>query len=221
MLIPALSRKEEILRKFQALRYTEKIMYYNGCLEQGEITISEDDTLGRYQYAICDDNNNVVGYIGYWLDFYSSCAWSFGLISFDDKPNRYIGLAILEVINSLKKMDIRRIEFGAVSGNPAVEFYDKLTKKFFSSGLYSLRKFIKLRTFKDAYGNYHNSLIYEIIKWDSITEKVATLDSISIRKTLAYQFGYDDGHEDGHVKGYITGFEDGKQKILQELSDGE
>lgn len=83
MLVPAILYKEQITKEFQKYLYTTDMMYVTGCLENWVPNILECPDEGRFQYAIVDENEKLIGYLGYSIDYYASRAYNFGLFSFD------------------------------------------------------------------------------------------------------------------------------------------
>lgn len=158
MLRPAILYKDEIIRKSQELFYTEDMLLYNGYLNNQQINIIDGDDNGNiFQYAIVNKEEKLVGYISFTMDWYSSCAYAFGLISFD-KGNINIGLAINEILNKvIKEFKVHRIEYRMIGDNPVKKHYDKFCKKY--NG-----RIIELKDcFKDRQGKYRNEYIYEIL----------------------------------------------------------
>lgn len=157
MLIPAILRKNEILNEFQKLQYTDDLMYEVGCCDNYMSDIAEEPDKETYQFAIVDSNSNLVGYVSYQIDWYSSQAHRFGLMSFD-RGNPLIGKALFDIMDNLiNRLHIHRIEWYMVSGNPAERSYDRFCSK------YNGRKLTLRDTFKDRLGIYHDSITYEII----------------------------------------------------------
>lgn len=213
MLIPALAMKDELTKAFDLLRYTDRMSYYMGCIEDGRFwAYGENDySEGNFQYAIVDSDKNLIGYIGYKVDYYSSTAYNFGLISFvepktitrtvisdDGKevqrtikiPNWNITLAITEVITQLESFNLHRIEFGAVSSNPIITTYDRIVSKYGKNPFFSVRKLVKLDTFRDRTGRYCDSYCYEIIKWNTITEKITNLEKVRQHELTVHPDNY-------------------------------
>ena len=83
MLVPAIIKKNEILEAFKNYYYTEDMMYETGGLTNWLPNIQEETESGRFQYAIVNSDGKLLGYLDYHIDWYSSCASRFGLISFD------------------------------------------------------------------------------------------------------------------------------------------
>jgi hypothetical protein len=156
MLVPAILYKKEILTKMQKYNYTEDMMYYSGYLGNSLPLIEENNDGSLYQYAIVD-NDKLIGYFAYTVDWYSSSAYNFGLFSFD-RNNTVIGL---NVYRELKKIindyHIHRIEWRMISGNPVENHYDNFCKRYHG------KKYVLTDVFKDRCGKYRNAVIYEII----------------------------------------------------------
>lgn len=157
MLIPAILRKNEILLEFQKLQYTYDLMYEVGCCDNYMPDIVEEPSKETYQFAIVDSKDELIGYLSYSIDWYSSQAHRFGLMSFD-RGNPLIGKELFGIMDNLiSTLNIHRIEWHMVSGNPAERSYDRFCNK------YNGRKLTLKDTFKDRIGDYHDSITYEII----------------------------------------------------------
>ena len=65
-------------------------------------------------------------------------------------------------MNEMEKLvnvyNLHRIEWRMIGGNPIEKHYDKFCKK------YNGKKHVLTDVFKDRYGNYHDDIIYEIIR---------------------------------------------------------
>ena len=77
-------------------------MYETGGLDNWLPDIQEETESGRFQYAIVDSGEKLVGYLGYHVDWYCSCASRFGLISFD-RGNPIVGKDVFNELNKLIK----------------------------------------------------------------------------------------------------------------------
>ena len=183
MLVPAIVYKDELIKKFDRLRYSDKAVWFNGCIENGGLNITEETTDGKFQYAIVDREerflcngdtkhiDKVVGYLGFYIGFYDRGVWGIGLVSFDDKPNPVITSAIREAIKMFQDYDLHRIEFRAIEGNPAVERYDKIATKFASNNPYTFTKHRMRDVFRDRKGFYRDSYIYEFLKIETVKKR--------------------------------------------------
>ena len=156
MLVPAILYKDEIHKKFMEYGYTEDMTYYTGWLGCYPPNINTENDGNGYDYAIID-NNKLIGYFSYRVDWYVSCAHQFGLFSFD-RGNGIIGL---DVYRELKKLindyHLHRIEWRMIGGNPVERHYDKFCNK------YNGKKHILTDAVRDRQRKYHDDVIYEII----------------------------------------------------------
>lgn len=156
ILVAATLYKAEIEREFQKRFYTDDMLFETGSLNNWIPNISVAPDGETYEFAIVD-NNKLIGYLSYYINWYSSCAAQFGLMSFD-KGNPVIGLALRQTMNKLLyDYKLHRIEFRMVGGNPVERHYDKFCKRFGGT------KHVLKDAIKDRYGNYHDDVIYEII----------------------------------------------------------
>lgn len=157
MLIPAILKKDEIQEAFKRYYYSDDMMYETGGLNNWLPNIQEETEIGRFQFAIVNSKEKLVGYLDYHIDWYNSCASRFGLISFD-RGNPIVGM---DLYSELKKLiyeyKLHRIEWRMIGGNPIEKHYDKFCDKFGGT------KHILRDAIKDKYGKYHNDIIYEII----------------------------------------------------------
>ena len=74
MLIPAIIKKNEILEAFKRYYYTDDMMYETGGLSNWLPNIQEETENGRFQYAIVNSEEKLIGYLDYNIDWYTSCA---------------------------------------------------------------------------------------------------------------------------------------------------
>lgn len=158
MLKPALRFKNELLSKFAAVLYTEDYFYYYG-YEDGSILPKIDEQEYVYQYAIVDKNNEVLGYLSYRIEPTTNCAHNFGIYSFK-KGSYIVGKDIkTKLLELVEQCD--RVEWCAVSGNPAIRSYDRFLKSINGR----VRNKVELHNcIKDKHGQLHNSIIYEVYR---------------------------------------------------------
>ena len=155
MLVPAILYKDQITKEFQKYFYTDDMMYVTGCLDNWcpNIVDCPDDKL--FQFAVVDDNKKLIGYIGYTIDFYCSRVYNFGMFSFDRGNISFVK----DVFNQLEDLigKFHRIEWRAISNNPACRGYDNFIKK------HNGNKHVLKDAVKDRNGIYHDDIIYEIV----------------------------------------------------------
>ena len=155
MLVPAILYKDEIVKDMQKYFYTDDMMFETGCMDNWIPNIIECPEGSQFQYAIVDSNEKLIGCLLYSVDWYASKAYNFGLFSFD-RGNILVGK---DVFNKLEELvsTLHRVEWRAVSGNPACRGYDSFIKR------HNGNKHILKDSIKDKNGNYHDDIIYEII----------------------------------------------------------
>ena len=157
MLRPASLYKNELRKCFLELSYDEDMFYYTGSFENSvpEILDSQDGSL--YQYAIVDDEDNVIGYFTYRINWYASSASQFGLFSFY-KNCSTIGIDVYrEIKRIIYQYHIHRIEWRMIGGNPVEKHYDKFCSR------YNGRKLILKDAIRNKNGKYCDDIIYEIL----------------------------------------------------------
>lgn len=155
MLVPAILYSSEITVEFQKNLYTQDMMYVAGCMDNWVPKILDCPDFNCYQYAIIDENKKLIGFLCYRIDWYASKAYDFGLMSFD-RGNPLIGKDVFNKLNELVAK-LHRVSWNALSRNPACNGYDNFVKK------HGGNKHILKDDVKDKNGNYHDSIIYEIV----------------------------------------------------------
>ncbi len=157
MLVPAILYKSAIISEFQKKFYTEDMLFETGSLNNWIPDIVDAPDSNNYQFAIIDSNEKLVGYLDYYINWYTSCASQFGLMSFDN-GNSIIGIDVYKTMQKLiYDYKLHRIEFRMVGGNPVERHYDKICNRFCGT------KHILRDAIKDKYGRFHDDIIYEII----------------------------------------------------------
>lgn len=157
MLVPAITRKQEVLLAYQEYFYSYDMFLETGSLDIQTPTIS-DNSGGWHDWAIISNEGKIIGYLSYYVNWYESCVRNFGLISFD-RGNPQIGRDLFEEMNRLiNKLKLHRIEWRMIEGNPVQRTYDRFCEK------YGGRKIVLTDAVRDAYGKYHNVYIYEIVQ---------------------------------------------------------
>ena len=100
MLVPAILYREQIQEEFQKYYYTIDMMYYTGCLENWSPNIEKNPYDQIHQYAIIGNDNKLIGYLSFRIDWYCSRIYDFGLFSFD-RGNALVGKAVFEKLDEL------------------------------------------------------------------------------------------------------------------------
>ena len=154
MLVPAISRKDELEKLFAEHLYDDNMFLYNGyafCTEPPDLTPCDC----CYRWAIVSNiNNKVIGYFAYMIDCRNDCVNNFGLYSFE--PNFTVGLDVYRKMKELVRTH-RRVEWRMIDGNPVQRHYDKFCANNWG------RKVILHDVIKSPTGQYLDEHIYEIV----------------------------------------------------------
>ena len=161
-LVNAKIYEEQIRRKMWEVWYDEKYQYYFGGCERHDFFIGDgSDGYQKRYFAVLNDSDELLGYIGYSVDTDIRVAMWFGAINFSNDKYTF-GKAIWQVIcDCFVKFGMNVIEWSVVCGNPAEKSYDRLCKKF-GGRVVGVRR----KRAKDLAGNLHDDKIYEIEKED-------------------------------------------------------
>jgi hypothetical protein len=154
MLKPAILYKDELLKKFAEFQYTERYFWYAGYGSCNELPIISSSD-GKYQWAILDNKENLIGYFAYQIQTDTDTVLNFGLFSFE--TNIVVAKDVFDKMNELVK-EHRRIEWRMVGDNPVQRNYDKFCKDN-NGNIVHLHKVTK-----DTHNNWHDEYIYEIVK---------------------------------------------------------
>lgn len=168
MLVPAITYKEKIEQQFQKIQYSDKYLWYTGSIDNYDIEVKTEGD--KFAFAIiCQEH--LIGYISFRVDWYCSMAYNFGLIRFSDAfveiggvATRTMADAIREVIRMLRSFKLHRIDFRCIDGNPAEKKYYKIIYNSAIDQEYYTRVVRMVDNIKDVYGEYHDTLIYELIR---------------------------------------------------------
>ena len=163
MLVPAILYKDKIIEQFQMKFYSIDMLYETGSNSQWCPSIPDEPDEGCFEYAIVDSSKNLIGYLSYRIDYYSSNAYNFGLMSFDP-GNPIIGKDLFNKLEELVST-LHRVEWRMIGGNPVERHYDRFCAK------YGGAKYILHDSVRDKNGKYHDNVVYEIIRlMDTLSE---------------------------------------------------
>ena len=165
MLDNARKYKEELQSQFIDTWYDEKYKFYYVGGWHREYTPPEDDW-ERMCFVSLDKDKNILGCIEYSLDRNIGAAYDFSAINFSDDKLTF-GKDLHQVIDDIFcKLNIQRMEFNVVCGNPIEKSYDKMVAKF-GGRIIGTRK----RSTKLLDNKIYDDKIYEILREDYLTNK--------------------------------------------------
>lgn len=154
MLYPAQLYKEELKRKLIGCWYKPKYDYYF-MGEYNEFNVG-DNAYWRTDLVHLDKNGEVDGYFSYQRNDVAKSISQFGLVSFVDNGTNLVTDCIRH-INKLVSEGLHRMEWWAVSDNPANKIYEWLIARYGGQ--------ITGRMHDCHYfgGKYHDAVMYEIL----------------------------------------------------------
>lgn len=153
MLVPAVTKKDELEGLFAQHAYTYEYFLYMGHRYAHELPdIRLED--GVFQFAIVDVNR-VIGYFNYEIDPETDTASNFGLYSFC-RGNPLIGIDVFKEMNRLVN-SCRRVQWRMIGGNPVKRHYDRFCEKYGGNCV------VLHDVLKSPEGAYVDEYIYEIV----------------------------------------------------------
>lgn len=164
MLKSAYLFREELELKIIQTWYDMSNIYWDGSTNRYLPSLSEDSLRNnQHQFVSVDENNNLIGYISFYIDDITDTADQFGIISFD-KGN----LLFIDDLRSLiqmcfNKFNLNRVQFNCYTDNPAIDGYKLLVKRLGGrpNGIYH-------QCAKLLDGKLHDTMSFEIMREDYI-----------------------------------------------------
>lgn len=163
MIKPAQLYQEELKKLYYNTFYDEKYMYYQNWIGTQELEI-HNENYNFHEFAILE-NNEVIGYIKYRINWIPNSIDSFSIISF--KKSFCFGLDLLKIIDDIFiKYKINKIEFRAIADNPVIKHYYNFIKIFNGREVGTLFETVKLSD-----GELHNEVLFELFRDNYINAK--------------------------------------------------
>jgi RimJ/RimL family protein N-acetyltransferase len=163
MLKPAQLYRDQLQRKFVETWYDEKYQFYYDTSSKYENFIPDNCQYQRH-FVSMNKKNELIGYIGYSYDDYSSYAKWFGIMSFSDPFDVEFAIDVLRVFDDVfNKFDLNRLEFQCFSDNPALRAYRNFIKRYGGREVCTLRETNRLMD-----GRLHDTIVFEILLDDLI-----------------------------------------------------
>ena len=157
MLQPAQLYREKLREEMCNSRYDLKNIFYSGWTGNSLPNLP-DNNYDSHHFVSVDDNNNVVGYVSYSINWLAMSASDFGIISFK-KGNIMFAKDVYKVICDLFDVyNMNRISWVAYADNPAIRGYRNFIKKHGGRECGYRRQVAKLQD-----GKLHDSVEFEIL----------------------------------------------------------
>lgn len=159
MIKPAQSYQQELNKLYYETFYDSKYMYYRGCWGTGELIVP-NNTYDSHHFAILNNNQEIIGYVSYAINFASKVANNFGIISF--KPSICFGRDLIKIIDNIFiKYNMNKIEFRAFADNPVIKHYYNFIDKYGGRVVGTLIDSVMLEDSK-----LHDDVMFELFKED-------------------------------------------------------
>lgn len=152
----------EIREKIWEIWYDEKYQYYFGTDWRRDFSLADaENSPCHHDFAIFNDDDELIGYIGYSIDLESRIAERFGAINFSD-DKLIFGKVICQIIKDcFLKFGMNVVEWCVICGNPIEKSYDRLCERYGGRIVG-----VKRRRAKDMAGNPCDFKMYEILRED-------------------------------------------------------
>lgn len=157
MLRPAQLYKEQLEIKNIESWYDPKNIYYHG--GTGEYSINVPDNNAEvHSFVSIDKDDNVIGYIGYNVDWQAMSVDNFGMISFDKGNLEFVKDIYKAICDCFEVYHMNRISWYCYADNPAIRGYRNFIKRHGGRECGYFRQYIKLRD-----GRLHDSVCFEVL----------------------------------------------------------
>lgn len=160
MIKPAILYKDQLLQKYSEIMYDVTYQYYFGYPSAWLPNIPDNTENGHYFVSV-DENDNVLGYITYSINYLSKSCFNFGLISFDKGNIKLVKDAYQVIYNIFNLYYFNKIEWNCFADNPAIKGYRNFIKKCGGREVGYLKATNVLMDQK-----LHDSVLFEIMKED-------------------------------------------------------
>ena len=159
MLVPATVFAEEVSRKFRMIAYTERMFWFSGNQDYFVPNLSDEQEPGEYRYVcVSKDCTQIYGYLTFHINFETRTLDKISCIRFTDDGRITFNRDVLNKVNeAIDSMNLHRVEFWMIGGNPVLPAYQKFVKS--KGGREVVLKDVSV----DKYGKYHDTHIFEII----------------------------------------------------------
>ncbi len=157
MLRPAQLYADKLQEESIKSWYKPENIFWNG--DVGEYTIQlPDNNKERDCFVSIDKNNNIIGYISYWVDWISMSADGWGIINFRKGNVEFVNDLYQAICNCFEVYNLNRISWNCYADNPAIRGYRNFISKHGGRECAYFRQYIRLRD-----GKLHDSVSFEIL----------------------------------------------------------
>ena len=161
MLKPAIQYKEPLIKLLTNLWFEDKYKYYNSEWYYSTPEI-KNCTWDKHEFVSVDNDNNILGFIDYYVDRCANKATSFCALSFTATPTLAFGKDLYQAIDEVFcKFKFNKLRFAVIIGNPIEKTYDKLIAKYGGAVTGYSKQEVRLSD-----GELYDMKTYEIMRED-------------------------------------------------------
>lgn len=157
MLKPAQLYAEELQIKNTEAWYKPENIFWNGGAGDSSVNLP-DNNYDSHCFVSVDKNNQVIGYIGYAVDWAAMSTDRFGIISFDKGNMEFVRDLYKVICDLFEVYHMNRVSWMAFADNPAIRGYRNFIKKHGGRECGYHRQVAKLQD-----GRLHDSVEFEIL----------------------------------------------------------
>ena len=163
MIKPAQLYAEELKRLYCETWYDSKYMYYRSYVGTEDLHLP-DNNYEHHAFAILE-NNEVIGYVTYKINWAAKVVYNFGIISF--KQSLVFGKDLMKIIDDVFiKYNMNKMEFWAYKDNPVIKHYYNFINKFGGREVGILKQTGMLMD-----GKLHDSVMFELFRDDYLKHR--------------------------------------------------
>lgn len=137
--------------------YKPENIYWHGGTAEYMIDLP-DNNGNSHCFASVDKDDNIIGYIGYSVDWVSLSADNWGIISYDKGNIEFIKDLHKAICDCFEVYNLNRISWNCYADNPAIRGYRNFINKHGGRECAYFRQYIRLRD-----GKLHDSVSFEIL----------------------------------------------------------
>lgn len=157
MLKPAQLYKDKLEVENVKAWYRPENIFWNGGTGDSNIELP-DNNYDSHCFVSVDENDNVIGYIAYAVDWAAMSADRFGIISYQKGNLEFVRDIYQAICNLFEVYHMNRIAWWCFADNPAIRGYRNFIKKHGGIECGHGRQVVKLQD-----GKLHDTVEFEIL----------------------------------------------------------
>lgn len=157
MLKPAQLYEEQLKMENIKAWYKPENMFYSGGPGDGGIDLPEDN-YEKHCFVSVDENDNVIGYISYSVDWAAMSADRLEIISYQKGNLDFVRDIYQAICDVFEVYHMNRLEWWCYADNPAIRGYRNFIKRYGGRECGYYRQIAKLQD-----GQLHDSVGFEIL----------------------------------------------------------